>query len=172
MTRTTSTILSSAERVEPRSSSGLSGLGFASVPQPGTASVLCCTTGIHHFVAELKLKTETPRLLLCTHGLRELVSASSRNRHPSCRRTAAEHLDCVLRLLGPATLHHNKNVYHSVQELHLWNLHCPRNCLDGRHLALLRTWHIDDSVGDTLRDAFLGKGLKPLLLFLPRPVVR
>ena len=39
--------------------------------------------------------------------------------------------------VGPATLHHNKHVYHSIQELHLWNLHCHRNCLEGRYLVLL-----------------------------------
>ena len=39
--------------------------------------------------------------------------------------------------VGPATLHHNKHVHHSIQELHLWNLHCPRNCLEGRFLVLL-----------------------------------
>ena len=48
----------SAERVESRSSSELSGLGSASASQPGTpsvASVLCCATGIQHSVAKLKL---------------------------------------------------------------------------------------------------------------------
>ena len=58
-TTVTSTILSRTKPVESRSSSELSELGFASASRSGTAlvaSVLCCTTGIRHFVAELKLR--------------------------------------------------------------------------------------------------------------------
>ena len=31
---------------------------------------------------------------------------------------------------------YNRNVYHSIKELHLWNLPCLPNCLDERYLAL------------------------------------
>ena len=53
----------------------------------------------------------------------------------------------------------NKHVYHSIKELHLWNLHCLLNCLDVRYLPLHHHWHIDDSVDDTFRDTLLGNDL-------------
>ena len=31
---------------------------------------------------------------------------------------------------------YNRHVYHSIKELHLWNLPCLPNCLDERYLAL------------------------------------
>ena len=48
---------------------------------------------------------------------------------------------------------------HSIKELHLWNLHCLLNCLDGWYLALRHHWHIDDTVDDTVRDTLLGNDL-------------
>ena len=41
-------------------------------------------------------------------------------------------------------MHHNRHVYHSIKELHLWNLPCLPNCLDDRYLALHHHWNIDD----------------------------
>ena len=49
---------------------------------------------------------------------------------------------------------HNRHVYHSIKELHLWNLPCLLNCLDERNLALHYHWHIDDSIDErTSRNA-------------------
>ena len=62
---------------------------------------------------------------------------------------------CHLHHSWHISLHHNKHVYHSIKELHLWNLHCRLNCLDGRHLASHHHWHFDDSVDDTHRDTLL-----------------
>ena len=55
---------------------------------------------------------------------------------------------------GGASLH-NRHVYHSIKELHLWNLPCLLNCLDERCLAIHHNWHIHVSVEDTLRDTLL-----------------
>ena len=62
-----------AVTVEARSSSELSGTAFV-------ASVLCWTTGILHFVAELN--SEIPILTVSSHltWIVELVSAPSRDR--------------------------------------------------------------------------------------------
>ena len=48
-------------------------------------------------------------------------------------------------------VHHNRHVYHSIKELHLWNLPCLPNCLDDRYL--------DDSIDETLRETLLGNDL-------------
>ena len=53
---------------------------------------------------------------------------------------------------------HNRHVYHSIKELHLWNLPCLPN-LDDRYLALHHHWHIDDSIDETLRETLLGNDL-------------
>ena len=56
-------------------------------------------------------------------------------------------------------MEHNRHDYHSIKELHLWNLPCLLNCLDECYLALHQHWHIDDSVGDMLRDTLLVNNL-------------
>ena len=87
------------------------------------------------------LRTSLKTAISCLTSDMADVSPSSNNR--ACR-------------LHHITLYHNKHVYDSIKELHLRNLHCPLNCLDGRYLALHHHWHIDDSINDTLRDTFLG----------------
>ena len=56
-------------------------------------------------------------------------------------------------------VHHNRHVYHSIKELHLWNLPCLPNCLDERYLALHHHWHIDDFIDEKLRETLMGKEL-------------
>ena len=66
-------------------------------------------------------------------------------------------LSCLTR--GLLVLSHNRDVYHSIKESHLRNLHyllnCLLNCMSGWYLASQYHRYIDDTIDDTLRDTFL-----------------